>query len=150
MTKIVINNCYGGFGLSPKAQKRYLKLTGKKCYFYNQTKSKYSPGDGGVDEYTIRTDEEAENMYMVYTIIKYLGDKTDKLPNDAFWNEDVYGDSYRSDPVLIQVVEELGEEANGHCAQLEIIEIPDDVKDWYICDYAGIESVHEKHRSWSV
>ncbi|MGZ8405861.1 MAG: hypothetical protein ACXW38_09290 [Nitrospira sp.] len=33
----------------------------------------------------------------------------------------------RDDERLVRVVEELGEEANGHCAELKIVEIPDDV-----------------------
>jgi hypothetical protein len=30
MTKVVINKCFGGFGLSPQATQRYLELKGKK------------------------------------------------------------------------------------------------------------------------
>lgn len=53
----------------------------------------------------------------------------------------------RTDPHLIQTIEELGELANGSCAELSIIEIPDDVE-WVLDEYDGIETVHEKHRSW--
>lgn len=53
----------------------------------------------------------------------------------------------RNDPVLVQLVEELGDEANGLYSSLKIVEIPDDVK-WYVHDYDGIESVHEEHRIW--
>jgi hypothetical protein len=53
----------------------------------------------------------------------------------------------RNDPVLVQIVEELGEEANGLYSSLKIVEIPDDVK-WYIGEYDGMESVHEEHRIW--
>lgn len=34
--KIVVNKCYGGFGLSPIAIKEYLKLKGKECFFYKE------------------------------------------------------------------------------------------------------------------
>jgi hypothetical protein len=54
----------------------------------------------------------------------------------------------RTCPKLIQVVEELGEKANGQFAKLRIIEIPDGV-DWEIDEYDGSEKVEEKHRSWS-
>ena len=42
--KIVINSCFGGFGLLNKGIKRYLELQGKECWFYKQTK--YEQNDG--------------------------------------------------------------------------------------------------------
>ena len=53
----------------------------------------------------------------------------------------------RNDPVLVEVVEQLGDLANGYYSKLKIVEIPDDVK-WYIHDYDGLEEVNECHRSW--
>jgi len=53
----------------------------------------------------------------------------------------------RDDHKLVQVVRELGEAANGHCAELKIVEIPDDVA-WQIENHGGIEHVSEKHRTW--
>ena len=54
----------------------------------------------------------------------------------------------RNDPVLVEVVEQLGDLANGHYSKLKVVEVPDDIK-WYISDYDGIEEVHEEHRKWS-
>jgi hypothetical protein len=54
----------------------------------------------------------------------------------------------RDDEKLIRVVEELREEANGHCAELKIVSIPDDVK-WQISKKDGTEHVSEVHRTWS-
>ena len=70
----------------------------------------------------------------------YMNEKTE----DNYWNAH---DIPRDDPTLIQVIEELGEGADGDYAELKIVEIPDDVE-WYIDDYDGIESVNERHRSW--
>ena len=53
----------------------------------------------------------------------------------------------RNDPALIQVIEEIGDKANGQCADLKIVEIPDGV-DWEIAEYDGMEHVAEKHRTW--
>ena len=53
----------------------------------------------------------------------------------------------RSDPDLVAVVEKLRKRANGDHAQLEVVEIPDDVE-WQIEEYDGIEHVAEKHRTW--
>jgi len=44
-------------------------------------------------------------------------------------------------------VEELGEKANGQCADLKIVEIPDDVE-YEIEEYDGVEWVAENHRTW--
>ena len=57
-------------------------------------------------------------------------------------------DLCRDDPVLVQVVEELGEESFDRYADLKIVEIPEDV-DWYIEEYDGLEHVAERHRTWS-
>jgi len=55
--------------------------------------------------------------------------------------------AYRVDARLIAAVEELGRDASGRLADLEVVEIPDGV-DWYIDEYDGIETIREKHRSW--
>jgi hypothetical protein len=54
----------------------------------------------------------------------------------------------RTDPILIQVIKELKEKANGKCAELKIVDIPDDVE-WVIESDDEFETVEEKHRSWS-
>lgn len=54
----------------------------------------------------------------------------------------------RDDEKLVHVVEELGEEANGHCAELKIVEIPNEVH-WMIDKVGGVEHVSEVHRTWS-
>ena len=54
----------------------------------------------------------------------------------------------RNDPALVEVVEVLGEAANGFAASLKIVEIPEDV-DWCIEENDGREWVSEKHRTWS-
>ena len=41
----------------------------------------------------------------------------------------------------------MKEKANGPCASLEIVQIPDDVE-YEIDEYDGSESIHEVHRSW--
>lgn len=48
----------------------------------------------------------------------------------------------RSHPVIVGVVEELGEKSWGPFACLKVIEIPfDNTEDWQIDDYDGMESV---------
>lgn len=55
----------------------------------------------------------------------------------------------RSDPHLLEVVEELGLEkcSVGSTCKLSLVEIPDDVE-YEIQENDGVESIHEKHRVW--
>lgn len=54
----------------------------------------------------------------------------------------------RDDQKLVQVVEELAAEANGHCASLKIVEVPGDAS-WQIENTNGMEQVSEVHRVWA-
>ena len=53
----------------------------------------------------------------------------------------------RDDAKLVRVVEELRADANGHCAELKVVTIPDEVQ-WQISKSDGIEHVSEVHRTW--
>lgn len=54
----------------------------------------------------------------------------------------------RDDSALIATIETLGLEASsGGCAELAIVEIPDEVK-WQIEEYDGKEWIAEVHRTW--
>ena len=58
-----------------------------------------------------------------------------------------YYDIARNDSLLVQVVEEMGDRANGRYSALKIVEIPDNVV-WTIEEYDGNEWVAEAHRKW--
>jgi hypothetical protein len=72
---------------------------------------------------------------------KFLGleCKEDKI-YDLFDND-------RTNPKLIECVEQLGEAASGPCSELKIVEIPDGVQ-YTIEDYDGMEHIAELHRTW--
>ena len=53
----------------------------------------------------------------------------------------------RDCPVLIALVEEMGERANSCYSRLKIVEVPDDA-DWYIEENDGMEWIAEVHRTW--
>ncbi len=59
-----------------------------------------------------------------------------------------YYDLERNDSIVVQVVEELKEKANGRFSSLKVVEIPDGIE-WEINEYDGLEHVAEKHRTWS-
>lgn len=145
--KIVINTCFGGFGLSMKGLKRLAELQGRPCYFF---KTEYARG-GMFSERKYIAADNTENKDMFVTAFD-IPNPNEVIGQDGnkIWSKhhiDSMGDD-RKNPHLVQVVEELGDESNGQCAQLKVIEIPDGV-DWEIDEYNGLESVHEKHRSWS-
>lgn len=137
--KIVVNRCYGGFSLSPLAQREYLKRKGKKAFFYELTKY-----EKGAEEYTRIDNITNCKKWGLHTITKDLGKKCSTLPNKDYWS---CRNIERTDPILVKIVERLGEKADGECAKLEIVEVPNGIS-WTLSDYDGIETVEEEHRSW--
>ncbi len=138
MKEVVINNCYGGFGLSAEAIVEIAKAQGKQVFFYEQQKP-FTP-----DKFCKITPPFISSFY--YSLLVDLGDIANELPNDSsLWFNDE--DIPRDDPDLIKVVKNLKAKANGSCANLKIIKIPNDVK-WEIEEYDGIELVAESHRTW--
>ncbi len=151
--KLVINKCYGGYSLSMKAVARLAELQGKKAYFFKQRGI-----NDGYDSIPLNSSDRLFwTAFSIPNPNEYFSEKKDwasQMQKERIQENEKYRavslDSRpedRTDPLLIQVVEELGKEANGGCAELEIVEIPDGV-DYEIEDYDGIESIHERHRSW--
>lgn len=137
--KIIINGCYGGFSISEKALFRYAELKGITLY--------PEKGSWGTTVYWTIPPEERP----VEPIGNWLSQPpADRTAYNKAYNNHTFSErpEDRTDPLLIQVVEELGAEANGRCASLKIVEIPDDVK-WQIEEYDGIEWIAEEHRTWS-
>ena len=131
--KIVINSCYGGFGLSPKGEQRYLELKGQNAYFYKQ--SKYNYADGKMEFVRVDNTDDVPDLFFYCTTYDQ-GKTLPDFPEDVFHACDLK----RSDPALVQVVEELGAESFGRCAKLEIVDI--DKGRWFkIDEYDGYESV---------
>lgn len=150
--KLVINKCFSGFSLSPLAVKRMAELRGEECFFFKEKNCEYTP----------ITVEAAQKEFM-WSAFKV------KNPTDYFSYKDFHNlsmedrrkmnENYskisldcrpenRSDPILVQTVEELGEKANGRHAKLKVVEIPDEIE-WEIDEYDGMEIVRETSRSWS-
>lgn len=138
--KLVINKCYGGFGLSYAAVMAYAKRKGIVLHAYVNAKDehgrtdfqRYIPYDGVSDAFLIH--------YSRYGLLD-----GGQIPNEGHFSS---YDMNRDDPDLVSIVEELGDAANGDHAKLKIVEIPDDVS-WEISEYDGMESVEEAHRSWN-
>lgn len=155
--KVVINKCYGGFGISTKALMLLIERNAD-CIEKIPIMHYYGGGETNKDFpcYDSKWKEKFEK--------DFSGNKTEDL-GDGFYvfgfcetitdKEFIYGlenihrnNELRTNNYLIRVIEELGKEANGPHAELEIVEIPDDIE-WEIDEYDGIESIEEAHRSWS-
>ena len=142
MKEVVINKCYGGFGLSYGGMMHYAKLKGIRLYAYVNPKKP----SGGTDfdrqvEY-VPEDGDGERPFCIHYTTALA--TNDKELNNAYFSEH---DIDRADPALIQTVREMGKAAGGRAAALAIIGIPDGVE-WDIEEYDGIEWVAEKHQTW--
>lgn len=109
MTKIAINVCYGGFSLSESAVRLARQLS-------------EDPEWGGC----VLVGES----YKDGTVREHS-----PLGNDSHIGSEVA----RHDPVLIQVIEQLGKAANGYFAKLAIVEIAENR--YRIEEYDGFERV---------
>lgn len=130
--KVVINKCFGGFGLSDAAYKKLIEL-GIPCRPYNEQQR------GSDGRFLPEPLNEGQVIFVNSENSKYaslLG---------TYW--DSFLSSDRSNPLLVRVIEELGDSANGRYAKLKIVEIPDGT-DYEISEYDGMEHVSEKHRTW--
>lgn len=133
--KVVINKCYGGFGLSPKATEAYAKRKGIDKLYWFETRYR---GAGGIEYIPVDTPDRDKIFVQAYTT-------PDHQEGTGFWPHDID----RGDPDLVAAVEDLGSAAaSGGHANLEIIEIPDDIE-YVIQEYDGREWVAEAHRTWS-
>lgn len=75
----------------------------------------------------------------------YGGFSVSRAVYEAMGREwDGYGYDFidsRTDPKLVEVIERLGNKANGSCANLHVVDIPDDATDWEISEYDGSEEI---------
>lgn len=144
MQKVVINSCYGGFSLSAEAVLLFAKLEGKKIFGYieNPEHGDLKFGERGHVRYN---PESKEEPFIIYWLWTDLGDNPEDI-NKGEWFHD--RDVARNNVNLVKVVKKLKGDAGGRCAQLRIVEIPDNIK-FEIEEYDGLEHVAEAHRIWN-
>ena len=133
MRNVVINKCYGGFGLSEKAVMRYAELKGIKLY------PESSEAGVGLNRYYLC---ESEEFHKLHKEAKRTGNYDQS--NAMYFN---INDIERDDPILVQIVEELGEEVNDDYSELKVVQIPSEVE-YYIHYHDGVESIHARHSVW--
>ncbi len=139
MKKVIINNSFGGFGISNAALLFLIKKNSRCVDKINYLK--YYDGDVKkklVEDVMSCPEDSSFFAHKDYSGWLYKG-------GTIFTFGDIEG--AREDEDLIKIVELLGELSYGDSAKLKIIEIPDDVE-YEIYNHAGVESIHEKHRIW--
>lgn len=141
--EVVINKCHGGFGLSIEAVHRYLEI--RNMPVWSEFDETY-PSLKLVTYWLIppgpeRLDGSPDNWHSLSL--------AERQAHNRLYEQQVFTprDIARDDPVLVQVVKELGDRANGSHAELKVVEIPADVN-WRIEEYDGSEWVAEIHRTW--
>ena len=146
--KVVVNRCFGGFGLSGAA---YEKLAQ-----WGVPVRKYVEQECGEDGcYNSPPENEGEVIFDRDLTLPGENDSHDRLywaykesascVTRRYW--DGWTRENRAHPLVVRAVEELGEAANGDFAELEVVEIPDGIE-WEIDEYDGSERVAERHRTW--
>lgn len=141
--KIVLNGCYGGFGLSYEAMVVYWHARCRDLYFYRDI-SNYD-GYSKVHKYeriSLADIQRSRNTWTgyIYCTTEYQGEYIFNFPENVVNDRDIE----RTDPILISVVETMGSEAaSGRFAKLYIKEIPNGTQ-YKIDEYDGIEELITK------
>lgn len=133
MTKIVYNGCHGGFSLSEKAVLRYGELKGLTVYV--ERDERFS-----LPTYWIVP--EGQRPHMPEGAEWYGLTTEERIARNKAYEAATISDRDipRDDPHLVQVIEELGEEANGRHASLCIADVPKGTQ-YRIDEYDGSERV---------
>lgn len=128
--KIILNKCFGGFGVSREGYELYAKKINKKIYAYDYE-------DYGNDIFRRTYKDSGFNCYFT----KDFGEVA-KISDEDYKKYILnLTEDYREDKALIEVVEELGGKASGGFAELEVVEIPDN-SFYKIDEYDGVETIY--------
>ena len=150
--KVVINNCFGGFGISTEVLKE-LVVKNAKCIESYTPKHYY----GGDNEKYHRANEWEQEWNENFKEFFDIGDgfMADRMGYNVYKNGLLYAlkdrgnIEVRTNSDLIEIIERIGKDkASASLAELKIVEIPDGIE-FKIDDYDGVETIHEVHRSWS-
>lgn len=145
MGKIAYNACYGGFSLSHEGILRYAEIKGIKLY---------PEKDRRFDMWTYWTvpADQRGDILSTEEFMRETDFEKRRASNEAFSRKTLPSDRNleRHDPVLIQVIEELGDKANGRYAKLKIEDVESGTL-YRIDEYDGMESVATRSTyEWKV
>lgn len=149
--ELVLNKCYGGYGLSHAAKMKILEKKGIEVFPYIPIKS------DSIFELSLKRISEKETISeerSLFRCIYYfqkdpVKDEFVNAEDSTDYNDFDFDDIKRFDKDLVETVKELGKSANSQFASLEIVEIPDGTS-FEISDYDGIETAHFGFQTGSV
>ena len=130
--QVIINACFGGFGLSGEACEWLIENRGWRVTDYNDDGHGYKDPTAQLVRHT---SGKGPDMTRLVGSEYFLTVNRDDLA------------AVRENKDIIDAVLALGKKANGRCADLKIVDIPDDVK-YIIEEYDGNEHIAEVHRTW--
>lgn len=134
--KVILNKCFGGFHPSTECYELYCKKKDLSCYWYDY--------DWKHHDYVKVT--EFNSLVRYDCVTKDFGPFIEGSSDFDSHIINLFED-HRTDPILIECVEELKEQASSAVSKLVVVEIPDDM-DYVIDNYDGIETLHENVRTW--
>jgi hypothetical protein len=152
--KIVIST-YLSFNLSHKARLRYAELKGIKLYAWVDNSCFKEDENVPTVEEDLQSHPNNRWGHIKYSVVPK--EECQRTQEEYFWDWDIP----RDDPALIQIVEEMGQDAwieKPNPAQpdrisqgLKIVEIPHDVE-WHIeeSEEGGGEWIAENYRTWGI
>ena len=138
--KVVIGPDVCGFSMSSEALELYGSLAGIPLYRFDRLVT-----------FKLSEKSEESRWYETELYTKPLIELCLIEPNSMDYEyrfTEFEQDIKRDDPILVKVVERLGNAANLDGRPVKIVEIPDDIE-WYIgSGDDGSEWVSEMHRIW--
>lgn len=134
MTKVVYNRCFGGFGLSKEACQRYFDIKEQQVWIEDVTEY---PSFELFTVWLVPPNERVEHTTSKQFSSMSMDERSEynrKVTEQSWCDRDVD----RHDPVLVQVVEELGDKANGKYSELAVAKVSGPYR---IDEYDGRETV---------
>ncbi|WP_058211288.1 hypothetical protein [Lactococcus lactis] len=150
--KIVLNKCFGGFGLSHEAKMMIFEKRGVEVFPYL---SKFGDEEFIYEKLSKEKIAESGPRDITRDITYFQKDPELDSFSEDWGEEDKFDSIYldfdddRGNKDLVEVVEELGEKASGKYSNLKVVEIPDGAS-YEISDYDGIETAHYGFQTGSV
>ncbi|WP_282798572.1 hypothetical protein [Lactococcus lactis] len=150
--KIVLNKCFGGFGLSHEAKMMIFEKRGVEVFPYL---SKFGDEEFIYEKLSKEKIAESAPRDITRDITYFQKDPELDSFSEDWGEEDKFDSIYldfdddRGNKDLVEVVEELGEKASGKYSNLKVVEIPDGAS-YEISDYDGIETAHYGFQTGSV